>query len=80
MRRIKGHQPGLGAVGAIDRVKVARENLWREQKALLESSGWKGIKSDYDLITRWFHEDVGTTISRATAVDLAMGELEIDRG
>ena len=66
----------IGSDAELDSVRKAEKSLYRAQTKLLESGGWKAVKSDYDLITRWHHPDVGL-ISRATAVELATGrELE----
>lgn len=61
-------------------VYVARRMLRQAQKELLEATGWKSHTNQYDGITRWYHPDVicGTHLKMATAVDVVMGEVEVE--
>ena len=67
-----------GTDAEIQKVLDARKVLLKAQDILLKNTGWRGHKSDYDGMVRWTHPMIGTLISRATAVDLAMGELEYE--
>jgi len=68
-------------LGLVEEVKKARRKLRSAEEALLVSAGWEKLVSDYDRSVYWSHPDTldGTWMSRATAVAVAMGELEAER-
>lgn len=55
------------------KVKEARQALQSAETDLLKAGSWEPRKSDYDGIVSWYHSEIGTLISRGTAIQLAMG-------